>query len=634
VATTWWNLGEMGFSPLDLPNDEGERLDNQIEVFGKTFSALTIGCARCHDHKFDPISAREYYGIFGMMKASPMRRAWSNEPEFQRAATTLRALRDQADVVNRSEVAGLKIDIPEIAPEGAKRMIDLTRGVPSDWMVTGHTESITEENAARRGLMPGLWSGTLSTRLPAMVRSPSFIIEEDNVHILAAGQDATIQIIIANHQTIREPIYDKLKTRVKHGNSSWLWHSFSIGRWKGLRAHVEIFTGTVEGTLRLLNTKDTPANQFGLRAVSFTSGKAPAVPPGACESGIPRLNAPAEIAAQITAAEKNVPAPERFLALAEIEGADVPIYARGDARKPREGTVPRRFLDVCGSAEPATSGSGRRELAEALLTPTNPLTSRVIVNRFWHHLFGRGLVGSVDNFGILGDMPTHPELLDFLAQRFVKQHRWSMKSMIREIVLARAWQLEEAPAPVADVENKLLSCFRLRRLEAEAIRDSIFAVSGTLDRTFGGPSIFVPHKMKGMLTNAIEPPSGPIDGARRRSIYLSAWRNFPSTFMDLFDKPPQMNSFGKRDVSNVPAQALTLLNDPFIAEQAAVWAERMRKSVLAHEQRVVHMYREAFSRAPTADELRRALELVGDDPKGWDDLALSLFNVKEFIYVR
>jgi hypothetical protein len=282
------------------------------------------------------------------------------------------------------------------------------------------------------------------------------------------------------------------------------------------------------------------------------------------------------------------------------------------------------------------------ELAEAVASPDNPLTSRVIVNRLWHHLFGRGIVPTVDNFGVMGEPPSHPELLDFLADRFVREHKWSLKRAIREIVTSRAWRLSSAAAKPAgdaaktdpDPDNRLLSRFPLRRLEAEAIRDAMLAVAGTLDRKIGGPWIAVPHRLTGTGTGDYHPPNGPVDGERRRSLYLAVWRNFPCAFLEVFDRPPPSNTFGGRDVSNVPSQSLTLLNDPFVAGQAREWAKRVRSAEKSGEARVGLMFREALSRPPTDAETRAALALVGDDDKGWDDLALAIFNLKEFLHVR
>jgi hypothetical protein len=272
-------------------------------------------------------------------------------------------------------------------------------------------------------------------------------------------------------------------------------------------------------------------------------------------------------------------------------------------------------------------------VADALANGDNPLTARVFVNRVWHHLFGRGIVPTVDNFGLLGDRPTHPELLDFLAHRFVHDHGWSIKKLVRELVLSRAFAIRSGPAPEADATNALLTRFPLRRLEAEAVRDAILAVSGQLDRTLGGEPIPVPHTLakSGSDSGNNYPESGPIDGRRRRSLYLGSRRSFPSTFLDVFDKPPPLTTFGRRDVSNVPTQALTLLNDPFVAGQAKAWAKRVSDSWLSPAERADRMFLEAFARTPTDAERTKALALA--DAGGWEDLVLALFNAKEFIHV-
>ena len=282
------------------------------------------------------------------------------------------------------------------------------------------------------------------------------------------------------------------------------------------------------------------------------------------------------------------------------------------------------------------TGSGRRELAEVLASANNPLTARVFVNRVWQHIFGTGLVPTVDNFGLLGEAPSHPELLDFLAHRFVHDHKWSVKKLIRELVLTRAFQIQGGPAPEADATNRLLSRFPLKRLEAEAIRDNILAVSGQLDRTLGGEPIPVPHTLGGTGSDSGNnyPESGPIDGNRRRSLYLAARGNFPSVFLDVFDKPASPTTFGRRDVSNVPTQALTLLNDPFLQQQAKAWGKAIRDSNLSPDERVKAMFVAGFARKPSDAEAKRALALVGEDAAGWDDLALTLFNLKEFTHFR
>lgn len=167
IATTWWNLGEAATSPVDIANDEAERLDNRSDVLGKTFNALTLGCARCHDHKFDPVSMREYYGLYGIIAASPTTRRWSNQAVFADTAKKLAAGRTQvfADTPKRPAVA-----IEPLALAGQDVFADFTSGsMPVGWHIDGHVELVDGSLASHVGVAPGLWSGTLSTRLPAQV---------------------------------------------------------------------------------------------------------------------------------------------------------------------------------------------------------------------------------------------------------------------------------------------------------------------------------------------------------------------------------------------------------------------------------------------------------------------------------
>jgi hypothetical protein len=303
--------------------------------------------------------------------------------------------------------------------------------------------------------------------------------------------------------------------------------------------------------------------------------------------------------------------------------------------------VPRRFLEaLAGPDQPATKeGSGRRELVERMLAPSNPLVPRVIVNRLWHHHFGRGLVASVDDFGVQGQRPTHPELLDWLARELVRQG-WSLKAMHRLMVTAAAYRMASRGDPTADAadpQNLLLHRAHVRRLEAEAIRDALLAVSGRLDRTMGGPGV-LPHLTPFLVGRGRPAISGPLDGAGRRSVYLAVRRNFLNPTFLAFDYPIPFTTIGRRSVSNVPAQALTLLNNPLVTQQTQLWANRvLAEPGLSREARVSRMYETAFAREPTAAERAEALAFLaeqGDDPRAWADLAHVLVNVKEFIFVN
>jgi hypothetical protein len=254
----------------------------------------------------------------------------------------------------------------------------------------------------------------------------------------------------------------------------------------------------------------------------------------------------------------------------------------------------------------------------------------VTVNRIWHWLFGRGLVPTVDNFGRLGEKPTHPELLDFLAARFVEQG-WSVKEMIGYLVATRAYQMSSSPSARSlevDPANDLLSHFRVRRLEAESVRDSLLAVSGGLEPTMGGPSE---------------------EDSARRSIYLKVRRTGLNPFLQVFDAPKPFTTLGRRDATNVPAQSLTMLNSPFVIAQAALWAKTLvQDGSPTPKARVREMFAAAFAHAPSDHELGMAEDylaalaqdrnispdqMLTNEPV-WQDFAQSLFNLKEFIYVR
>jgi hypothetical protein len=218
---------------------------------------------------------------------------------------------------------------------------------------------------------------------------------------------------------------------------------------------------------------------------------------------------------------------------------------------------------------------------------TNPLTARVIVNRLWHHIFGRGIVATTDNFGKLGDLPTHPELLDFLAQRFIDSGG-SIKEMVKLMVSSKAFQRSSQFSVLSsqlDPENKLLSHWSMRRLEAEAIRDSIVTLSGKLDTTLYGESVG--------------------SGEPRRSIYVKVIRNALDPFLTTFDLPVPFSARGKRDTTNVPAQSLTLLNDSKVIDWSRSWA--LRSADAKDEVRIRQMFRQAYSRDASDDEVKQSL---------------------------
>ncbi len=323
-----------------------------------------------------------------------------------------------------------------------------------------------------------------------------------------------------------------------------------------------------------------------------------------------------------------------------------PIFARGDCQRPGE-VAPHRYLEVLESDPIAGEGSGRLAVADQIASPLNPLTARVMVNRVWHHLFGAGLVRTVDDFGHVGDLPSHPELLDHLATRFVEDG-WSMKRLIRSLVLTRTFQMSNQPSAAArelDPLNRWLQHYPARRLEAEAIRDSILASSGRLDRTLFGMSV-QPFRDKDYADRRLF--AGPLDGAGRRSLYTRNTLMERPRFLEAFNFPGGKVAQGRRDVTNVPAQALALLNDPFVLQQADVWAARLvTRSSDSISLRIESMFQTALSRSPSDAERERFERTVREladlhqvpasnvltSSLVWRDVAHAMFNLKEFIYI-
>ncbi|HSF46406.1 MAG TPA: DUF1553 domain-containing protein, partial [Chitinophagaceae bacterium] len=277
--------------------------------------------------------------------------------------------------------------------------------------------------------------------------------------------------------------------------------------------------------------------------------------------------------------------------------------------------------------------------------------SRIMVNRIWHHMFGRGLVETVDNFGLQGKLPSHPELLDYLALQF-REDGYSIRKKLRKILLSDVFKRSTHAGGNAlkkDPSNLYLSHYPVRRLEAEAIRDAMLSVSGSLDTTmYGAPvATHITSFMNGRGKPAV---SGPADGAGRRSIYVEVRRNFLDPIMAAFDRPTPFSTFGRRTVTNVPSQSLIMMNDPFVVLTANRMAEKMMGQKLNSSfDRITWIYKRSFSRLPSKDEIAEAEALMERLKKTyvskgvkkdqleqiiWKDYIHTVFNLKEFIFLN
>ncbi|MDB5311449.1 MAG: Planctomycete cytochrome [Gemmataceae bacterium] len=645
AATGFWYFHEALHSPVDVRKDQADRIDNQIDVFGKTVLGLTLACARCHDHKFDPIATRDYYALFGVLASSRYQRADVADPAP--AAKLLDELKSaRADLESALTAAGHSPVAAQIKP-GA----DVLPSPGQDW----RSKAVAFErfdagwrrrwDAAGLGLRPEAGdgfphSGRELDRLGGALRSPTFTIDKPLLAARVAGRDAKARVVLNGLHLIQNPIYGGLAQPVNHGDDL-KWVVFDLRMWKGQTAYLELL--------------DDGPGYVAVSEVWFADASPPAEP-GARVPTPPQADLPpaaretAEVkrlAARIRELEGKIPGPQRAPAMRDGTGQDERVFIRGNPKNLGV-EAPRAFPEVFGRTSFTSAGSGRLDLAKAATDPANPLVARVMVNRIWKHHFGEGIVRSPDDFGYQGQPPTHPELLDWLAAEFVARG-WSVKQMHRLIVLSTAYQQsaratpdQAAKAVTADPLNKLLYRQTVRRLEAEVIRDAMLAVSGRLDRAAGGPGV-LPYLTEHSVGRG-KPASGPLDGNGRRSIYLQVRRNFLNPMFVAFDYPTPFTTIGRRTVSNVPAQALTMLNNPFVLQQAGLWANRtLAAPGRTPEQRVQEMYKTAFGRAPTKDEDAIAVGFVAelsmeygkpDHPKAWADLAHVLFNAKEFIFVE
>ncbi|MBY0398037.1 MAG: DUF1553 domain-containing protein, partial [Thermoleophilia bacterium] len=331
------------------------------------------------------------------------------------------------------------------------------------------------------------------------------------------------------------------------------------------------------------------------------------------------------------------------MGVADGPGVETRVHIRG-SHLSLGPTVPRHVpTAVAGPTPPAFSPgtSGRLELARWIASPDHPLTARVMVNRVWRWHFGRGIVASADNFGKLGETPSHPELLDWLARRFAADG-WSIKGLHRLILSSRAYQMSsraEPSAMAADPDNRKLGRFPVRRLEAEAIRDAMLAASGQLDRTMGGSLLSV--KNRAYFFDHTSRDATKYDSPRR-SLYLPVVRNNVYEVFQLFDFPDPGVSNGDRAATTVAPQSLFLMNGELALASAAGLADRaLGLSDLDDAGKVATLYRIAYGRPPTGAETARALEALArlgatlDGPRAaWQALAQALIASNEFLYLR
>jgi len=563
IATGFLRAGpRVAFREKDNPERRYEYLDDLIDTTSRGVLGLTVRCARCHNHKFDPIPQKDYYSLiatfFGYVE--------TDYPLVPRAEAEAhqKALKDIDD-----RKAALNAEIKKIeAPYAEKLRQEAYKQFP--------------ENVQRAIAKPE------RDRTPGEQLLAQQVIEQVNPSRAALAR-ALPPAEAARRSALADEIAALDKTKPP------------------AIPEAEIVT---DGDYRFAPDGD------GDEVIGCPKCRIPDVPTGSfLHEGPGRYQTP----------------PSYFL-LRGDPNSKGPLMTPGFVTVATYGNPPTEIPPADGR----TSGR-RRALAEWLASPQNPLTARVIVNRIWHHHFGRGIVATLDNFGKMGDAPTHPELLDYLAVEFM-QRGWSIKAMHRLIMTSEAYQMASAYEDAADrdkdPQNQYLWRFRAQRLDAESVRDSILAAGGAISLTVGGPPVFppLPKEVLSSVSFGVWKPQAD-ETTWRRSVYVYRRRGLVFPLFQVFDLPDQTVTAGARNVSTQPTQALALLNDPFVLRQAQMFADRVRKEAGDDREKQIDLaYRIALARPPTRTEMSVAIATLSD--RSLVDLTDVLLNLNEFLYLR
>ena len=658
LGTAWWFLGPATHAPVDVRQDEADRLAGAVDVAGRSLFGLSIACARCHDHKFDPIPTRDFYALFGVARNT--RRIEGFVDADARMPERADALRTALEAATR--ISGV-VGVTRPVTTGAATVLDdLARGGTA-WSRSGHAFDASGSLLALDA--GGQWraaeTGTLDSArgavpLSGSARSADFTLQKRYFHLRIRGSDAAFRAVIDNYWLDKHVglLFEGFRRRLGRAEGAeaardprdtpWRIETFDFARYQGERVHFEVQDdgpGWVEVDAILTSDSPTPPPLEQWDADGLATGLNPTA------SGL------AEARQQAVAARKALlecSPPVRALMADEGGALDEPVHLRGAAHRYGDAAPLARLSLLGKTAQDPVTGSGRRELVAALTDPRRPFLWRTTANRIWLKLFGRGIVETPDDFGQLGGTPWSPELLDHLAVRLARGD--TVKQVIRQIAVSHAYQ---AAADPGEAPAEVWAPLPVRRLDAEEIRDAMLAASGTLDRTAGGAS--VPARLTEHMQGRGRPgKSGPVDGARRRSVYLETRRNFLDPFLQSFDQPAPATTCGRRHASNVPAQALALMNSELVHLMAARWAETLlpdlgvstiAPSAEQDRSRIEHLWRSAFSRAPRPDEVRLALEFLESERTAASDtgglireraaytaLTHALFASKEFVFLR
>ena len=696
AAGPWDFIGHVEVPESKIDGKVARNIDRDDMVVGtlNAFCSLTIQCARCHNHKFDPFTQQHYYGLQSVFAAvDRAERPYDTDPQVEQKRTQLQNDRLQAQQ-QRDQI------MAEIRTAGGQQLTDLEQQVATLKPKTvvadkkpeyGYHSNIETQNSAEKWVQIDLGS---ARPVQTVVLHPchdefggigsdfGFPVRFKVDVALQPAQNAAIEWTTILDQTTADfPNPGLLSVSATADRSVQLIrvtavrlaprsadYIFALAELEALQADgTNVATGAV---VTSLDSIEAPV-RWGRN--NLVDGHWPAAADPTAERQLAdaskalntlmssllttqRQQALDRLAATITAADaelRGLPVGRMVYAAATHFGTqgnfiatqgkprEIRLLHRGNETQPRElvqpGTVPLSSTDnhVFQLPENHTEGDRRAALARWIVRPENPLTWRSIVNRVWQYHFGRGLVDSPNDFGRMGQTPSHPELLDWLANRFLQDGQ-SLKSLHRMLLLSSAWQQsaeQRDAALTVDADNRLLWRMNRRRLTAEELRDAVLSVSGSLDAKMGGPGFYLFALEKTDHSPHYEyhkfDPADP--QSHRRSIYRFIVRSQPDPFMTTLDCADSSQSTPRRHETLTPLQALSLLNNRFNLVMSQRFADRLTRDAATDEQRLQLAFQLVSGRAPEAEEVADMLQYAS--VHGWPALCRLLLNLNEFVFI-
>lgn len=667
IATGYYRLGLWDDEPADRQLAKFDILDDIVATTGQVFLGLTVNCARCHDHKIDPIPQKDYYSMVaffhgitpnGTSGPHVERQIFENDAareQFEERQRDLEARRNQTQLaLSKIEAEFLEKHNQQAGTGGSVGQVDLDdleyRFYRDRWDTLPDFDNLKAETVAK--LPSGKFDLTPATRKAnfGFVFTGFLKVPVDGEYKFSLDSDDGSRLIVDGKRILE---YDGIHGE---GNPKQAAAQLKAGR---VPVRLEYFQRG--GGLGLTVAWSGPG--FANRALSVTrqtetlQGLAEQINTlGPKLLGDESFREYQRLVAQLEQLKKEAVPADFALSVSEV-GPQAPetfVLYRGNPGAPREKVEPA-FLSILGGgnavvpvpAADAKSSGRRLALANWIASPENRMTARVMVNRIWQHHFGRGLVRSPNNLGQLGDLPTHRELLDWLALDFINKG-WRMKAMHKMIMLSSTYQMSSRPSKLAlekDPGNDSFSRFDIRRLSAEELRDSIHAVNGRLNLKMFGPG-FYPEISAEVLAGQSNPGSGwgkssPEEQARR-SVYIHVKRSLITPLLADFDFADTDSSCAARFATTQPTQALGMLNGKFLNDQAAAFAERVKREAGDGAEKQVRVALTlALSREPDASSVERGVKLLTslrekhklDAGQALKYYCLLVYNLNEFVYL-